>query len=141
GATLEILAIGQHRQAGGAVRRVIAGDLGRLKVGADDAFRWAGLLDFGNHRCLAGRDLAANGADEIARRGLGRGFGLDDGKRLDGQRRSHLFTLGGDDLVEDVAHANCLVQLMNCSSLARAAPAAITSKAASTPSTRVAAWP
>ena len=59
--------VGEHRQAGGAVPRVGAGDRLRIERLAQDAFARACLLDLGDHRRLTGRDLRAQGADEVAR--------------------------------------------------------------------------
>ena len=87
--------------------RVAAGDFRRLEVGPDDAFRRAGLLDFGDDSRLTAGDLAADGADEIARRRLGSRRRFDGNERTDSQCRSDFLTLGGNDLVEDVARHYC----------------------------------
>ena len=83
---------------------VAARDLGGLKVGADDALGRTGLLDLGDNCRTANGDLVADGRNEITRRRLRGGLGLDDGQRPGGQSGGDFFALGGDDLVEDVAH-------------------------------------
>ncbi|MPN43382.1 hypothetical protein SDC9_190941 [bioreactor metagenome] len=84
---------------------VAAGDIGRLKIGTDDTFRRAGLLDFGDDRRPIGGNLVANRPDKVAGRRLRSGFGLHNRQRFSGTGCSNLFVFGRDDLVEDVAHA------------------------------------
>ena len=101
---LEVLAVGEHRQAGGTAGLVGSGDLGGTKILADHTLRGAGLLDLGNDRGVAGSDPAAQAAGEIAgRRGIAR---LRTQARLwhCGTRGGDLGALGGEDPVEDVTH-------------------------------------
>jgi len=119
------------------MRGIAAGDLRRLEVGTNDAFRRAGLLDFGDYRGLTAGNLVADGADEIARLRLRGSFCLDRGERSDGLGGRDFLALGGDDPVEDVARhyfASLAVHWTNWSSLARAAPLAIASRALDMPS-------
>jgi hypothetical protein len=64
---LEKLTIGQHRQTCRAMPLITGGDLGRAKVGAQDASRRAGLLDLGDHRRLARRRFASRIAPRKSR--------------------------------------------------------------------------
>ena len=139
--TLEILTVGKDRKAGSAMLRIAVCDLGGAEIRADHPIRRTGLLDFGDYRRLTAADLFPDGANKITRRRLHGSGGLD----LDQRRRrpcgGDFLALGRDDLVKNVAHANRFVQPTNSSTLARAAPEAIISKAFSTPSASVAAWP
>jgi hypothetical protein len=68
---LEKLLVGEHRKAGGAdlavALGIALGDVGRNEVFAQHALARAGFLTFGNHRGVAGSDLGAQRAFEIAR--------------------------------------------------------------------------
>ena len=55
---LEMLGLGQHREAGGAARGVGPGERRRIEVGADQALARRGLLDLGDQRELAPGELA-----------------------------------------------------------------------------------
>jgi hypothetical protein len=64
------------------------------------------------------------------------GFGTDHGERLDGHGGGNFLTFDGEDFVEDVAivhAASPCVKRTNSSSLARAAPLAMASRAISMP--------
>jgi len=55
---------------------LIAGsDLGGVEIGTQHAAGRAGLLDFGDHRRLRGRDPGADAADKVACRRLPFGGG------------------------------------------------------------------
>ena len=61
-APLEERAVGEHRQAGRAGPLVARRDGRRIEIRAQHALARAGLLDLGDHRRLAGRDLRAERA-------------------------------------------------------------------------------
>ena len=104
GCALKERPIGEHAQAGGAVPGIGHRDLGRHEVLADHALARAGLLDLGDDRGLAGSNLRAQGADEIARRRLRQRVAAQRGGIAPALRRSDLLTLDGDDALQDVAH-------------------------------------
>ena len=62
-------------------------------------------------------ELVANGADKVAGWRLGGGFCLDDGQWLERTGGGDFFVLGGNDLVEDVAHALSVAVLGDGSSV------------------------
>src|SRR5690606_8169263 len=64
--TLEILDIGQDRQAGRPVGGVAGGNLSRVEVGTDHTLGRGGLFDFSNNGRLALSDLVFNGAGKAA---------------------------------------------------------------------------
>ena len=70
GIALEVRAVGQHRQARGAASLVARRDRGRIEIGAQHAAARARLLDLRDDGRTTGRDLRAQGALEVARRGL-----------------------------------------------------------------------
>ena len=71
---LEEMHVGQHRQARRAMARVALGDVRRLEVRAQHAFRRRRLLHFGDHAGVARRDVLAQARFEAAQaaRGLRR---------------------------------------------------------------------
>ena len=95
---LEIGGVGEHAEAGGAVRLVGPGDGDRVEVGADDLGRGAGLLDLGDQ---LDRSRAGKGGAEVADRGGRGGLVLHLLERHPVPGRGHLPPLRGDDLVED----------------------------------------
>ena len=76
----------------------------------------------------------------LSARGLQLRFGLGANGRqgFDGTRRRHFLDLGGEDLLQDVAHVGCfacfLVNSTKASTFARAGPEAIASRALAMPS-------
>ena len=68
GLALERRRIGQHREARRAARLIGARERRRIEVGADQPFRRARLLDLGDQRVVAGRELALDRREEAARR-------------------------------------------------------------------------
>jgi hypothetical protein len=77
------LPVSEHRQAGGTVLLITAGNLGRVKIRANDPFRRAGLFDFSDDCRLTMRDLVADGTDEITRRRLSGSLCFDNSQWLD----------------------------------------------------------
>src|SRR6185312_1425213 len=114
-------------------------------VRADEAAARARALDLGDHGGLSLRDAAAKRRLEPARRiGIrGAAFHLRDRHRC--ARRLDLAALGRDDPPHHVRHqpafAKERVKCTSCSSFARAAPLAIASRAAATPSHRLPTTP
>ena len=85
---------------------------------------------------VPGGNLATQGADEITRRRLCFGFGTQNRQRLERPGGRDFLALDGEDALEDVglAHAeNVRVKRTNSSSLARAAPLAMASRAMAMP--------
>ena len=116
---------------------VTDGDFDRSEILTQHAFGGAGLLDLGNYRSnwrATTADFRADCADEVPRRRLHFGFCADGGEGLHGLGRGDFLALDGEDLVEDVAHANLRVNCTNSSTLALAAPLAMTSRALTMPS-------
>ena len=108
-AALEELPVGQHREAGRADCAVAFGialrDVGRDELAlADHALARAGLLDLGDHRGLAGGDLAAQRALEVAREHAALGVGPDRLERGLFFAAGDFLVLDRDDLVQDVRH-------------------------------------
>ena len=103
-AALKELLIGQHRQTGRAMFRIACGNRGGIKIFAQHALAWAGLLDLRDHGWLAGRDPGAYRTDEIPhRRGL-LGFSAQLRQRLGRFCGSHLLRLYREYLAEYVGH-------------------------------------
>src|SRR5581483_1720032 len=135
---LEELLVGQHRQACGAAVGVLAGDPGRVEVGADQALAGRGLLDLGDDAGAGAGDAQRTGE---AARPVGlrrRPLQLAAGAAL--RQCRDLLALARKDRFEDVGlgvHAfapfNCCVTATNCSSFARAAPEASAVRASAMP--------
>ena len=141
GTSLKELDIGQHRQAGGTVGRITAGDRGRIEIGTQHTAARTGLLDLGDDRGPACRDARAQRADEVAGRGHADNTAFQHRSRDGGLRRGDLAALDRDNTFEDVAHvwgaASFRVSATKASSLRRAEPSVIRSSASATP----ASWP
>src|SRR5260370_436761 len=108
-AALEELLVGQHREAGGADALAVAigialRDVGGGEVLADHALAAAGLLDLGDHAGLAGGDLGAQRAHEVAREhpAFGGAAPVRQGHALLGG--GHFLHFHVADLLEDVGH-------------------------------------
>src|SRR5438105_7782950 len=121
---LKKLFVREDGHAGGAGAFVTLCDRSGIEVGTQHAFRRARLLDLGNDRGAASRDLRAHGADEIARWlcGLGAGFYVLFRQTL--LCRGDLATLDGEDALQDgqAALFSFLVNAMKSSSFCFAAP-------------------
>src|SRR5690606_16485343 len=129
-AALEILHVGEHGQAGRAVAGVTGGDVRRPEILADHAFGGRCLLDFGDHGGLALGDPVFDGAHEAADVLAALGFAQHFGFAAHLPRGGDFGTLGVQNPGQNVVHAeNLCVYWRNCSSLSRAAPEAISSKA------------
>src|SRR5690606_4961836 len=101
----------------------------------------------GDHRGAAGRVLDADRVDEVTRRRLRLGLRTQFRLRQRGARGGDFLLLDCADLLQDVAHVplrNCWVKRTNSSSLARAAPLSMISRARMMPapmvSTRLAVY-
>src|SRR5712671_2046579 len=96
--------VGEHREAGRAACRISARERRRIEVGANEAFRWACLLDLGDQSVATGRVLFFQRANEAARRRQHLGVSLErrEGARALGGR--NLRALIGLDLGKDVRH-------------------------------------
>ncbi|MNH24541.1 hypothetical protein D3C79_844810 [compost metagenome] len=66
-AALEVVDIGQHRQAGRPALLVADGDVGRNEVFADHALAWRGFVDLGNDCRLLAPGLLDQGLGKAAR--------------------------------------------------------------------------
>ena len=99
--------IGEDREAGGPPGLIGLGEGGRVKIGADQTFRGAGLLDLGNQAIAPGGHFAAEGGGKATGGGGSAGLGLQprQGARLFGG--GDLFEFIGFDLVENI-HARLL---------------------------------
>ena len=100
---LEVLLVGEHAEARGAVGFVGAGNGHGIEIGADDALGRAGLLHLGDELDGARR---GEGPKEIAhgRRVLQPRTQL---RRRHGRlRSSNLEAFGGDNLIEDRRHGS-----------------------------------
>src|SRR5690606_35096690 len=148
---LEIVHVGQHREAGRTAGFVAARDRGRVEVGADHALRGAGLLHLGDHRGVPGGDLRFDGVGEAAhRRRIGQARGQLRARHACAAL-GHLLHLAREDAGQHVvrwqaahatpspparagsAAASARVAATNPSSFARAAPEAMVARASSTP--------
>ena len=101
---LKKLPVGQHRQAGCTVRRIIGGNISRLEIAAQNAFRRAGLFDFGNNRRLAGRPLTPYRADEITGGRACQRLGLHGCQRLVPLRLGDFVAFNGKNFLQNIAH-------------------------------------
>ena len=101
---LEKLLVGQHRQARGAVPRITARNLRRMKILTDYPFARAGFFYFGNHCRMAYSNFASDRPDEIAHRCRLFRFGTDDRQWLGRQCGRDFLVLYRKDFVEDVGH-------------------------------------
>jgi len=86
------------------MRRVIGRNFGRIEIGANHTFRWAGLFDLGDDAGLLRRMFGADCADKIAQITVGLGFSADGDKRDGFLRGSDFFELGRPDFFQDVGH-------------------------------------
>jgi hypothetical protein len=102
GCALEKLFVGQHAQAGRAVKRIAGGDVGGPEVFAQHALAGAGLLDLGDHSGLAGANLGPQRGLEAADVSPRFGLGTPAGQRAPRARRRDLLALDGDDALQDV---------------------------------------
>ena len=103
GRSLEPGPVGQHRQAGGPAGLVGGGKNSRLEIGADQAFRGRGLLQFGDQPVSFLRGIGKGGCEPANRVG-GSSRGLEVGEGGGGAKCGHLVTLAVDDFGEHVGH-------------------------------------
>ena len=100
GLALERRRVGQHREAGRAARLIGARERRRIEVGADQALRRARLLDLGDQRVVAGRELALDRrAGSRAAAGAALAPRFDLGERARALGRGDLLALVGLDLL------------------------------------------
>src|SRR5690606_17982254 len=133
------LLVGEHAQAGGAMALIADGNVGRQEGVAQQALAGAGLLDFRDHAGVAGVDLLAQGALEVAQVVLFAvtrlGLFPDGTQAASAQGGRHFLVFDVDDFLQDVGHGQSPRECwMNCCSLSAAKPLDSASRAAWTPS-------
>ena len=104
GRTLEILLIGEHRQAGRAGALIRKCDFHRVEIGSDQAFAGAGFFHFGNHSRLRGGMFGVNRGEKIAGGRGSRSLPLDFIKRHSGFGSGHFVSFGGEDFIQNIGH-------------------------------------
>ena len=104
GGALEELPVGQHGEAGGAVGGIARRDGGRFERVAQEPLARARALDLRDDGRIAGRDLRAHRADEIAHGWRLLGLGANRGERRVRFGRRDFLGLDGENALEDVAH-------------------------------------
>src|ERR1700730_17291053 len=104
GRALERGRIGQHRETSSTSRGVVAGECRRIEVGADQATGRARLLDLGDQRVIAMRDLGVERGEKSAHGRGGLRRGLDLRARTPLLRARYFLALIGFDFFQNVAH-------------------------------------
>src|SRR5690606_11631873 len=104
--TLEILHVGQHRQAGRTVRGVAVGDFNRVEILANHALGRRGLFHLGDDARLPLGDLVFDGTPETSQVLAALGLAQEVGLTAHLTRRADLYFLGFEYFGEDVVHAD-----------------------------------
>src|SRR5579862_2344090 len=101
---LERRRIGQHRKAGGAAGFISLGQCRRIEIVANEALRWARLLDLGDQRKLAGLEPPFDGVQKTARWARSLGVAFDRVERARKLCGDDLRALVGADLLQNISH-------------------------------------
>src|SRR5215218_10159365 len=96
--------VGQYREAGCAARLIGARQRWGIEVGADQAFRRARLLHFGNQCVFTGFQSMLDGGEKATRYRCSQGCGFEFGERTRALRHLDFLALIGLDLRKNVGH-------------------------------------